>query len=39
MKWHDELGNQIEWCWVAPFDDMLIEGLELFINEGLFTVD
>lgn len=34
MRWTDELGNEIEWCWIAPFDDMLIEALSrLMVGE------
>jgi hypothetical protein len=35
MKWYDEAQDMpIDWCWVAPFDDMLAEAIEPWIEGG-----
>jgi hypothetical protein len=33
MQWFDEeQDREIEWCWVAPFDDVLVEAIANWVD-------
>jgi hypothetical protein len=39
MQWFDEeRGTQIEWCWVAPFDDVLAEAIANWVDSACDSI-
>jgi hypothetical protein len=39
MKWFDEEQDmEIEWCWVAPFDDVLAEAISNWVDSACDSI-